>query len=122
MFDNIGNKIKTLAKVVCFIGIVSSLITGIVLGNLLSSGVGLVIIILGCLLSWIGSFFTYGFGELIEKTTEIANNTRQTSMTSPKSSISEDTLDTSENQQQQELTIEEEDNDDGEELPSDAQL
>jgi hypothetical protein len=31
--------------------------------------------VVGGLASWIGSFFTYGFGELIEKTTEIANNT-----------------------------------------------
>ena len=34
------------------------------------------IIIVGCLGSWIGSFSTYGFGELIEKTTEIAESAK----------------------------------------------
>ena len=32
---------------------------------------GIVIIIVGCLASWIGSFFTYGFGQLIENTDRI---------------------------------------------------
>ena len=55
------------------------MIVGIVMlasGGDIGSGVGLVVIIVGCLGSWIGSFFTYGFGELIEKTTEIAENTK----------------------------------------------
>lgn len=60
-------------------GIIISVIVGIVMlasGGDIGSGVGLVVIIVGCLGSWIGSFFTYGFGELIEKTTEIAENTK----------------------------------------------
>lgn len=79
MFENIGSKIKTLAKVICWAGIIISVIVGIVMlvsGGDVGSGVGLVVIIVGCLGSWIGSFFTYGFGELIEKTTEIAENTK----------------------------------------------
>ena len=32
---------------------------------------GLLTIVLGSLLSWIGSFFTYGFGQLIENTDDI---------------------------------------------------
>ena len=79
MFENIGSKIKALAKVICWVGIIISLIAGIVMlasGGDVGSGVGLVVIIVGCFGSWIGSFFTYGFGELIEKTTEIAENTK----------------------------------------------
>lgn len=79
MFENIGSKIKALAKVICWAGIIISLIVGIVMlasGGDVGSGVGLVVIIVGGLGSWIGSFFTYGFGELIEKTTEIAENTK----------------------------------------------
>ena len=79
MFENIGSKIKALAKVICWVGIILSLIIGIIMlasGGDVGSGVGLVVIIVGCLGSWIGSFFTYGFGELIEKTTEIAENTK----------------------------------------------
>ena len=89
MFNNIGGKIKALAKILCWIGIVASIITGIaaiaggnstvrVNGSYASvSGpaVGITIIIFGCLASWIGSFFAYGFGQLIENTDEIRKNT-----------------------------------------------
>jgi len=68
MFDNIGSKIKTLAKVVCWIGIIASIIIGFILlvqdeDTVLA---GLLTMILGSLGSWIGSFMTYGFGQLIE--------------------------------------------------------
>ena len=33
---------------------------------------GILIFIVGSLLSWIGSFFTYGFGELVENSAKIA--------------------------------------------------
>lgn len=66
MFDNIGSKIKTLAVVVCVIGMIGSAIGAIAMW---ANGVflgGLVILAVGCLTSWIGSFFTYGLGQLIE--------------------------------------------------------
>lgn len=65
MFDNIGKKIKTLAQVVCWIGIIASVIAGLaaLAVSILS---GLLIMGLGSLASWIGSFLTYGFGQLIE--------------------------------------------------------
>lgn len=37
--------------------------------------IGIVVIVFGCLMSWIGSFFAYGFGQLIENTDEIRKNT-----------------------------------------------
>ena len=92
MFSNIGRKIKVTAKVFCWIGIICSVISGI--GMIVSSvaasryasfeyillmiGAGVAVIVLGSLLSWVGSFMMVGFGELIEKTTEIAENTRRT--------------------------------------------
>lgn len=75
MFENMGKKIKALAKTTCRIGIIISFIVGVILlsnGN----GVALIVIVIGALGSWIGSFFTYGFGELIEKATETAENTK----------------------------------------------
>ena len=89
MFNNIGGKIKALAKILCWIGIVASIITGIatiaagtntvrVNGSyayVSGPAVGITIIIFGCLASWIGSFFAYGFGQLIENTDEIRKNT-----------------------------------------------
>ena len=65
MFDNIGGKIKTLAKVVCWIGIVASVILGLLSMNVITA---LLIMGIGSLSSWIGSFMTYGFGQLIENT------------------------------------------------------
>ena len=72
MFSNIGGKIKKLAKAVCWIGIIFSCIAGIGVSVGLGSNalvgalVGLLVAIIGSLLSWIGSFFMYGFGELVE--------------------------------------------------------
>ena len=78
MFYDIGKKIKTLAKVVCWIGIIGSVIGGIVMiATMGSVGVlsGLLTIVLGVLFSWIGSFVLYGFGEMVENSdirTELA--------------------------------------------------
>ena len=76
MFKNIGGKIKGLAKVICIVGIAISVVAGIgMIGsgyNNAMVGMGLAVMIVGSLVSWIGSFFAYGFGELIENTTVIA--------------------------------------------------
>lgn len=67
MFDNIGGKIKSLAQITCWIGIVCSVIWGIVVWvEELGFWLGLGIIVLGSLGSWISAFTLYGFGQLIE--------------------------------------------------------
>ena len=70
MFNNIARKIKNLSKVLTFIGIIGSIITGtaIALDGEFGALLGIGIIIIGCLMSWIGSFLLYGFGQLIENT------------------------------------------------------
>ena len=75
-FENIGGKIKTLAVVTTIIGISLSVILGFVLMDT-SVGTGMLVLVGGSLFSWISAFFMYGFGELIEKTTEIAKNTKK---------------------------------------------
>ncbi len=87
MFDNIGGKIKTLATVVTIIGIVASVIAGLYFMIEEEFGLGLVIIIVGALSSWIGSFLLYGYGELIEKTAEIAQNTRRSGIATTSASV-----------------------------------
>jgi len=80
MWDNISEKIKLLAKVIAWVGIISSVISGI---SLISQGIdlnqssrsgrdgelfiflGIASLIGGSIISWISSFFMYGFGELI---------------------------------------------------------
>ncbi len=81
MFNNIGRKIKVLANVVCWIGIIGSVIAGIAMmaANSWWNGVsqaGLALLLLGPLFSWVGSFVLYGFGELIEKTVSIESALR----------------------------------------------
>lgn len=85
MWSNIGHKIKTLAKVICWIGIVLSVLVGIMAiatnGTLQSYGytyntgsnilTGILVIILGVLGSWLGSLTMYGFGELVERAMNI---------------------------------------------------
>lgn len=83
MFDNIGGKIKTLAKVICWIGIALSIVLGLILliaistySPLLGIAVAIPVALLGAVLSWIASFTLYGYGELIELTAKIEQNTR----------------------------------------------
>ncbi len=87
MFDNIGGKIKGLAKTVCYLGIAISIIIFfglyILAGEAYYNFLQIVYMIgaftsllLGSAISYLSALALYGFGELIEKTTEIANNTR----------------------------------------------
>ena len=77
MFNNIGGKIKTLARVMCALGICASVLGACVLwgeNSLYNTPTvlsGILLLVIGSLGSWIGSFFTYGFGELIENTKAI---------------------------------------------------
>ncbi|MDY4252496.1 SHOCT domain-containing protein [Clostridium sp.] len=86
MFENIGGKIKTLAKILCWVGIILSVLIAMILFIEAKEGsyktedlymnLGCIYLIFGPLVSWVSSFFIYGFGELIERTTEISLNTR----------------------------------------------
>ena len=87
MFKNIGGKIKGLATVICWIGIIISIIVGIVFfieaGNAgrsrrttaIITGVGT--IVGGSLVSWIGSFLLYGFGQLVENSDKVAKSNEE---------------------------------------------
>lgn len=65
MFEYIGIKIMSLAKVMAWIGIVVSIIVGLMLlAN--DSILGMIVMALGSLMSWVSSFVLYGFGQLID--------------------------------------------------------
>lgn len=66
MFGNVGGKIKTLAKVLTWLGIISFVIWGFVCISDEEKVLGLILMIGGSLSSWISSFLLYGFGQLIE--------------------------------------------------------
>ena len=75
MFNNVGAKLKATAKVIVWIGITVCIISGFVM--LVSAEdavlIGLLIMTVGSLLSWISSLLLYGFGELIENSQIIAD-------------------------------------------------
>ena len=87
MFDNIGNKIKVLAKVLTWVGIIASIIAGVL--SIVAGGQwdqnnpmilpGVLTIVGGSLAAWIGSFLLYGFGELIDQTMDINRRLQQRS-------------------------------------------
>lgn len=74
MFNNIGGKIKALASLFTWIGIIISLVIGLLFIFADSHGVviGILIIVIGSLMSWISSWLLYGFGDLIENSSIIA--------------------------------------------------
>lgn len=81
MYKNIGSKIMTLAKVICVIGIFSSVSIGLICMLIpLILGVvspvlivyGILIPVFGSLLSWLNTLLLYGFGRLIENSDIIA--------------------------------------------------
>lgn len=77
MYDNIGRKIKGLAKAVLIIGVIVAIFAGMPFvaqgGNI--ALIGLAIMIIVPIFSWIFSWFIYGFGELIDKVCDIEHNT-----------------------------------------------
>lgn len=86
MFANIGKKIKGLAVFVCWVGIVFSAIAGIILLSqknsygyyrYASNGIGIYILIIGPIASWLSSITLYAFGELVDKTTDTNESTME---------------------------------------------
>lgn len=73
MFSNIGGKIRTLAKAICWLGIITAVIAGIVQLAAGATLTGLLTMIFGAIGSWLGSFILYGFGELVARVVSIDN-------------------------------------------------
>ena len=83
MWNNIGRKVQRLAKVLCWLGILLSVLVGvlcitgsqIIMGgnmNVISDNatarviVGVIIMVIGFLASWISAWVTYAIGEAAE--------------------------------------------------------
>lgn len=86
MFYNIGSKIKILAITICWIGIIGSIITSIIMffnanevfGKTadLYITLGCIFLFLGPIVSFANSILIYGFGELIEQSKETSESVR----------------------------------------------
>ena len=88
MYKNIGGKIKWMARIACILGVIVSVIGGLAImflgGGISVFGIfrsvawymvllGILVMAAGSFLSWVGSFFIYGIGQLIENSDIIAN-------------------------------------------------
>lgn len=76
MYNDIGGKIKGLAKGIFVVESILTMFSGVAFLLIDEDTVliGILVFILGPVIAWISSWFTYGFGELIDKTSEIARN------------------------------------------------
>ena len=88
MFKNIGGKIKGVAQFVTWLGIMASVVIFLILKND-NVLLGFVLLIVGCVGSWLSSLCLYGFGQLIENSDIIAESSKQRQL-----SESEDDSDT----------------------------
>ena len=70
MFDNIGSKLKTISSVFCIIGIILSIVGGVVLmfANFL---IGFLVALFGSVFSWLATIGLYGIGEAADNSAKI---------------------------------------------------
>lgn len=71
MFNNIGGKIKNIAKYVCYVEIACCIIAGIAMMLMENFLGGIAIALLGSAAAWLASVTMYGFGQLIENTDKL---------------------------------------------------
>ena len=74
MFAHIGSKIKALTRFAFILSSIVSIITGLSLAlyGYGSPLIGILLIIVGPLVAWLASLFSYAFGEMFENITVIA--------------------------------------------------
>ena len=76
MYDNIGEKIKGLAKATAIVEAIAAIIVGIVLWGKTEEGWCALILFCGPIVAWVSSWVLYGFGEIIDKLYDIEHNTK----------------------------------------------
>ena len=73
-YENIGNKIKSLAMTLFFVEAIAEIVTGFALMIADEDLIfyGFLIIVIGPIVAWVSSWLLYGFGQLIENSDIIA--------------------------------------------------
>ena len=77
LYENIGGKIKNWAKWIFIVEAICAVIAGIGLIADDNGAVGFLVMIVGPLVAWVGSWLLYGFGELIETNAETRDLTAE---------------------------------------------
>jgi hypothetical protein len=66
LYDNIGSKIKGFAKLIFIVCSIATIIVGFTLILLEVYSAGIILLILGPIVTWVSSWILYAFGELVE--------------------------------------------------------
>ncbi len=76
IFSNIGGKIKGFAELLTWLGILGSIFSGLWIMSIDDDFIipGILVIVLGSLVSWISHLLLYGFGQLIENSDKLVEN------------------------------------------------
>lgn len=105
MFKNIGKNLKNIAKILCIIGMVISVIYGISIAFLIVGAgsestnifkiiaalvLGIVLAAILCFLCWLGYATLYGFGKLIENSDKMLQNSERILMLAQKNNSQEE--------------------------------
>lgn len=74
MYDNIGGKIKGLAKATFIVEAIAAVISGIAVMAIDEEMIliGLLVMVIATIVAWVSSWFLFGFGQLIENSDIIA--------------------------------------------------
>ena len=76
-YDNIGGKIKSLAKAAFIVEAIAAVLSGLVMfvedDDMFL--IALLVAIVGPIVAWVGSWLLYGFGQLIENSDTLVKNT-----------------------------------------------
>lgn len=79
LYENIGGRIKNWAKWTFIVEAITAIIAGIsiMVADIELIVTALLVIFFGPIIAWIASWLLYAFGELVEKTCDNENNTKQ---------------------------------------------
>ena len=76
-YENIGGKIKGLARAAFIVEAIAAVISGLVMmvedDDMIPFA--LLVMVVGPIVAWVGSWLLYGFGQLIENSDIVAKNT-----------------------------------------------
>lgn len=77
MYENIGKKIKVLAKVFAIIEAAAAVIAGMsMMTDDDTAFIGFLLMLIGPVIAWVSSWVLYAFGEGVDKLCDIERNTR----------------------------------------------
>ena len=80
MYNDIGHKVKIVAKVFCWLGIIVSVAAAVSrFSSRYGQASGILLLLIGPLTSWLASLTMYGFGQLVENSDAIREQTAITS-------------------------------------------